>query len=64
MNKKLLAVAVAAVSIAALNLIPRSAQSGPQRAPQALVGERRLRAAAMAGRGAPLRDRGRDHGAF
>ncbi|HEX5343989.1 MAG TPA: energy transducer TonB [Duganella sp.] len=40
MNKKLLAVAVAAVSIAALNLIPRSAQSGPQRAPlQALAGD-------------------------
>jgi TonB family protein len=39
MNKKLFAVAAVAVVIAALNLVPRSAQSGPQRAPlQALVG--------------------------
>lgn len=40
MNKKLLAAAVAAAAIAAINLAPRSAQSGPQRAPlQALVGD-------------------------
>ncbi|MYM24205.1 TonB family protein [Duganella sp. FT135W] len=40
MKKKLLALAAVALIFAALNLVPRSAQSGPQRAPlQALVGD-------------------------